>query len=108
MSRLAHFRDALGFDRSRHIPFSRQYAIRCSQCEALVINGTPTHEHGCPNQVHECRGCNAVVDALLAVDFPSNGAFSLEYEENPKDPIADIKECFAVANAAVSRVNSKA
>ncbi len=51
--------------------------------------------------------CNAVVDALLAVDFPANGAFSLEYEENPKDPIADIKECFAVANAAVSKVNSK-
>ncbi len=51
--------------------------------------------------------CNAVVDALLAVDFPANGAFSLEYEENPKDPIADIKECFAVANAAVSRVNAK-
>lgn len=52
--------------------------------------------------------CNAVVDALLAVDFPANGAFSLEYEENPKDPIAEIKECFAVANAAVSKANSKA
>ncbi len=51
--------------------------------------------------------CTAVVDALLAVDFPANGAFSLEYEENPKDPIADIKECFAVANAAVSKVNAK-
>ena len=51
--------------------------------------------------------CNAVVDALLAVDFPANGAFSLEYEENPKDPIADIKECFAVANAAVAKANAK-
>ena len=51
--------------------------------------------------------CQGVVDALLAVDFPVNGAFSLEYEENPKDPIAEIKECFAVANAAVSKANSK-
>ncbi len=51
--------------------------------------------------------CNAVVGALLAVDFPANGAFSLEYEENPKDPIADIKECFAVANAAVGKANAK-
>ena len=51
--------------------------------------------------------CNAVVDALLAVDFPANGAFSLEYEENPKDPIADIKECFAIANAAVTKANAK-
>ena len=23
--------------------------VRCSQCAALVINGVPTHEHGCPN-----------------------------------------------------------
>lgn len=23
---------------------------QCSQCQALVINGTPTHEHGCPNK----------------------------------------------------------
>jgi inosose dehydratase len=51
--------------------------------------------------------CEAVVDALLAVDFPANGAFSLEYEENPKDPIAEIKECFAIANAAVSKANAK-
>jgi inosose dehydratase len=51
--------------------------------------------------------CQGVVDALLAVDFPANGAFSLEYEENPKDPIAEIKECFAVANAALAKANSK-
>ena len=23
--------------------------IACSQCQALVINGLATHEHGCPN-----------------------------------------------------------
>lgn len=47
---------ALGFD------LSRQYdrddggtyvRVRCSQCDALVINGTPCHETACPNQVDD-------------------------------------------------------
>ncbi len=38
----------LGFDRS----YKRDddtIKCRCSQCEAMVINGTPIHETGCPN-----------------------------------------------------------
>ena len=58
MSRLAYYRDVLGFDRSAYIPFTRQYKIRCSSCAALVINGTPCHERGCPAATHECNGCN--------------------------------------------------
>ncbi|MCA9131595.1 MAG: sugar phosphate isomerase/epimerase [Planctomycetales bacterium] len=46
-----------------------------------------------------------VIDALIAVDFPSDGALSLEYEENPENPIADITACFQIANAAIQRVN---
>lgn len=46
-----------------------------------------------------------VMDALVAVNFPADGALSLEYEENPKDPIADIKACFAIAKAALDKVN---
>ena len=42
-----------------------------------------------------------VFDALRTVNFPADGALSLEYEENPKDPLADIRECFAVATAAL-------
>ncbi|MBL8826411.1 MAG: sugar phosphate isomerase/epimerase [Planctomycetaceae bacterium] len=42
--------------------------------------------------------------ALRQVNFPADGAISLEYEENPKDPIADIKECFAIATAAAKKV----
>lgn len=38
----------LGFDRSYRIGTGR-YEVKCSQCEALVINGTPCHERGCPN-----------------------------------------------------------
>ncbi len=39
----------------------------------------------------------AVFKALKKANFPSDGALSLEYEENPKDPIADIEKCLAVA-----------
>lgn len=48
-SKLAYYRDALGFDLAEHVPFTRRYRIRCSQCEAVVINGIPCHEQRCPN-----------------------------------------------------------
>lgn len=53
---------AQGFDASTYgeIPGAgqrRPVRVRCSQCQALAINGIPAHETGCPNQVHECRGC---------------------------------------------------
>lgn len=50
-----------GFTESSHIPFTRQYRVRCSSCNALVINGTPCHETGCPEAMHECNGCNAII-----------------------------------------------
>jgi len=46
-----------------------------------------------------------VIDALLAVEFPSDGALSLEYEENPEDPIAEIAECHQIASAAIARAH---
>lgn len=57
---LANLR-AQGFDQASHVPFTRQFKVRCSQCEALVINGVATHETGCPNARHECRGCNNLI-----------------------------------------------
>ncbi|MFN8708353.1 MAG: sugar phosphate isomerase/epimerase family protein [Planctomyces sp.] len=48
-----------------------------------------------------------VVSELQAAAFPADGAFSLEYEENEKNPIADIKECAAVARAAMKAVSSR-
>lgn len=45
-----------------------------------------------------------VFQALKAVGFPTDGAISLEYEENPKDPIDDIRQCVAVARQAMRRV----
>lgn len=53
---------ALGFDRSAHT-FGQHnlLSVACSQCQSSVINGVPCHERGCPNAVHECNGCNALV-----------------------------------------------
>ncbi len=42
-----------GFDKSYAIPFGHAWKVRCGQCEALCINGIPTHEHGCPHQKRE-------------------------------------------------------
>jgi len=63
MSRLAHYRESLGFDRAKHIPFTRLYSIKCSACAALVINSIPAHETGCPNATVECNGCNERIPA---------------------------------------------
>ena len=46
----------------------------------------------------------AVMAALVAVDFPADGALSIEYEENPKDPIADLRECADAARAAIAKL----
>ncbi len=60
---------ARGFDRStRGSAYSVQ--LGCSQCAALAINGIGCHETGCPNIVHECKGCNERVnrDGAYCVD----------------------------------------
>ncbi|MDA1231249.1 MAG: sugar phosphate isomerase/epimerase [Planctomycetota bacterium] len=45
-----------------------------------------------------------VFNELQLAGFPANGAMSLEYEENEKNPLADIRECVAVAKAAMKAV----
>jgi sugar phosphate isomerase/epimerase len=47
----------------------------------------------------------AVFQALLNVGFPEDGALSLEYEENPDNPIADIRACVAVAKKALDELS---
>lgn len=42
-----------GFDLSYYDRQSGYHRVRCSQCQALVINGYPTHETGCPNSRKE-------------------------------------------------------
>ncbi len=45
----------------------------------------------------------AVFAALVQTGFPKNGAVSLEYEENPQNPIDEIKQCYAVAKDALAK-----
>lgn len=45
-----------GFDKTRFNRSSGTYTVRCSQCEAMVINGVACHEKGCPNQRNKKRG----------------------------------------------------
>jgi inosose dehydratase len=44
-----------------------------------------------------------VYKALQKVSFPADGAFSLEYEENPADPLPDVKACIAAAREAEAK-----
>ena len=50
LARMGQHLKEQGFDDSTYDCGDRTYRVRCSQCEALVINGVPTHERGCPNQ----------------------------------------------------------
>lgn len=52
-----------GFDKSKHVPFTKRYIVGCSRCSSCVINGHPIHERGCPNEMHECAGCCNVIPA---------------------------------------------
>lgn len=63
MSQLSYLRDVLKFDLTKHVPFTKQYRIGCSQCQALAVNGLPLHERGCPHDTHECAGCNSRIPA---------------------------------------------
>jgi inosose dehydratase len=46
-----------------------------------------------------------VFAALLETGFPEDGALSLEYEENPQDPLDDIRKCVEVARRALQQVS---
>jgi sugar phosphate isomerase/epimerase len=48
----------------------------------------------------------AMFKALKDVNFPTDGALSLEFEGNPDDPVAEIKQCLAVAAKAAQKVAS--
>lgn len=39
-----------GFDLTSYHRDTGYYRPKCSQCEALVINGVACHERGCPNK----------------------------------------------------------
>lgn len=46
--------------------------------------------------------CDEVFAALVEVKFPRDGALSLEYEENPQNPLEDLRQCLDVARGALA------
>jgi inosose dehydratase len=46
----------------------------------------------------------AVFNAMIETGFPSDGALSLEYEENPENPLDDIRQCVEVSRAALKQL----
>ncbi len=47
-----------------------------------------------------------IFKALKEVNFPADGAISLEYESNPENPMEDMKQCLAVAREAIAKAAS--
>lgn len=60
-------RQAEGFDRS-YISSAEYITIRCSQCDALVIQGRACHEIGCPNRRVPCPECGDMLSRDRACD----------------------------------------
>lgn len=48
-----------------------------------------------------------VFRALKKVEFPSDGALSIEYEEHAENPMADLRECVAIAREAEKKANAE-
>lgn len=46
----------------------------------------------------------AVFNAMVETGFPSDGALSLEYEENPQNPLDEIRQCVEVSRAALKQL----
>jgi len=66
-----------GFDKCSADEDEDTIRVRCSQCEALVINGMATHEMGCPN-----KPLPSVLDYPDEEDFDSIGDDEpTEYED---------------------------
>jgi hypothetical protein len=76
--------------------------MRCGQCEMLSINGTATHEHGCPNSRKtwieergewvlflECRECGSEVESGTVCDCQEPTEDDLP---NPQRAIHDNEE----------------
>jgi hypothetical protein len=61
--RLAQLHDQ-GFDQSYACErddsgrFTKTIRVKCSQCEALCINGIATHENRCPNTPRDTDDCD--------------------------------------------------
>lgn len=90
-----------------HYIRSGEDPVRCIALLEGRLYGIHLKDFDAPRK--DARGCilgkgvldvPAVFRMLKKVNFPANACLSLEYEENEKDPIADIQACLEVASAA--------
>jgi sugar phosphate isomerase/epimerase len=72
----------------------------------LKDNDNELEKRGDPNSnVVFGKGALDVTSVLQALkDVKFKGSISIEYESNPKDPFADVKECLAVLEKAAKKV----
>jgi inosose dehydratase len=49
---------------------------------------------------------DGVFTSLRKTNFPADGAISIEYEEKPDDPVADIQQCVTIAAAAAKKASA--
>lgn len=84
-----------GFDQSAHEAShdanKTGFKVKCSQCDALCINGVPCHEEGCPNQTHECAECDTQIPKRqrLCESCANPQEEDSEWEQALRDEIQD-------------------
>lgn len=77
-----------GFDHNERAKgvYPRYQRPRCSQCSALVVQGTAVHESGCPNEPGECKWCGSTTHQRASFcddssDRSYNGLDSLDVQD---------------------------
>lgn len=93
------------FIRSREDPVKAVYELK-NRVFALHVKDEEKQEKRSRNVVIGTGHLDLVglFKALGKVKFPSDGAVSLEYEANPKNPIDDMKQCIVQAKAAIRKL----
>ena len=89
------------------------FPVRSIVCLVTFINVVPSISRTSPSRKKNTKGVilgrghldlNGVFKALKKIGFPADGALSLEYEENPENPMDDIRACLQVAAESAQRV----
>lgn len=92
-----------------HFIRSGEDPVRCVTLLEGRLYGIHLKDFDAPRK--DAKGCilgkgmldvPAVFRALKKVNFPTDACLSLEYEENEKDPLEDIKSCLDVASVAAN------
>jgi sugar phosphate isomerase/epimerase len=94
------------FIRSKQDPVKAVYQLK-GRVYALHIKDEAKQEKQSHNVIIGKGHLDVVgmFTALKKTRFPADGSISLEYEANPANPIAEIKQCIEVAKTAIAKVH---